>query len=159
MADGFDMSDTIKAKSDQLNADDLIGAIEESDAEFALDRERLLETLREIREDEEAGVEEVTALVINDENQALTRFLAGETPAPDSERPTTDGGSQDREPTVVVQRVAENGTVIETIEIYGNESVRIRSNPNGTPNETTANATEETGRIDPIRPGPARESV
>lgn len=40
--------------------DDLIGAIEASDAEFSVDRERLLATLREIREEEAEGVEDVT---------------------------------------------------------------------------------------------------
>jgi hypothetical protein len=40
--------------------DDLISAIEASDARFSVDRERLLDTLRSIREDEAEGVEEVT---------------------------------------------------------------------------------------------------
>ncbi|AZH27203.1 ABC transporter permease [Haloplanus aerogenes] len=31
----------------------------------------------------------------------------------------------DRTPTIVVQRVAPNGTVIETLEVYGNETVRV----------------------------------
>ncbi|WP_340101405.1 ferritin-like domain-containing protein [Salinibaculum salinum] len=43
--------------------DDLIAAIEESDASFGLDRDHLLSVLREIRADEEAGVEEVTELM------------------------------------------------------------------------------------------------
>jgi rubrerythrin len=43
--------------------DDLIGAIEASEARFSLDRERLLAVLREIRAEEAAGVEEVTALM------------------------------------------------------------------------------------------------
>jgi rubrerythrin len=43
--------------------DDLIAAIEGSDIEFTIDRERLLETLREIRRDEREGVEDVTALM------------------------------------------------------------------------------------------------
>ena len=43
--------------------DDLITAIEGSDVEFTIDRERLLETLREIRRDERDGVEDVTALM------------------------------------------------------------------------------------------------
>jgi len=43
--------------------DDLIGAIEESDASFGVDREHLLAVLREIRSEEEEGVEEVTALM------------------------------------------------------------------------------------------------
>ena len=43
--------------------DDLIGAIEESDATFSVDRARLLETLVAIREEEAAGVERVTDLM------------------------------------------------------------------------------------------------
>jgi hypothetical protein len=35
------------------------------------------------------------------------------------------GTPGDRAPTVVVQRVAANGTVISEMEVYGNESVRI----------------------------------
>ena len=43
--------------------DDLITAIEESDAEFSLDRETLLETLRAIREEGAEGVKEVTEVM------------------------------------------------------------------------------------------------
>jgi rubrerythrin len=43
--------------------DDLITAIERSDASFSVDREQLLAVLREIRAEEETGVEEVTALM------------------------------------------------------------------------------------------------
>ncbi|MFO7927682.1 MAG: ferritin-like domain-containing protein [Halobacteriota archaeon] len=43
--------------------DDLIGAIEGSEVQFTIDRERLLNILREIREDEREGVEEVTELM------------------------------------------------------------------------------------------------
>ena len=43
--------------------DDLITAIEESDAVFSLDRETLLETLRAIREEEAEGVKEVTEVM------------------------------------------------------------------------------------------------
>ncbi|MFB6152554.1 MAG: ferritin-like domain-containing protein [Haloarculaceae archaeon] len=43
--------------------DDLIDAIDESDVAFSLDRERLVETLASIREEEAAGVEEVTELM------------------------------------------------------------------------------------------------
>ena len=43
--------------------DDLIAAIEGSDASFGVDREHLLSVLREIRAEEEAGVEDVTALM------------------------------------------------------------------------------------------------
>ncbi|MDG5762030.1 ferritin-like domain-containing protein [Natronococcus sp. A-GB1] len=43
--------------------DDLIEAVEASDAEFAIDRDRLLETLYDIREEEREGVEEVTEIM------------------------------------------------------------------------------------------------
>ncbi|WP_408958964.1 ferritin-like domain-containing protein [Natrinema sp. 74] len=43
--------------------DDLIEAIEASDAAFAVDRDRLLETLYAIREEEKEGVEEVTEIM------------------------------------------------------------------------------------------------
>ncbi|RQH03090.1 ferritin-like domain-containing protein [Natrarchaeobius oligotrophus] len=43
--------------------DDLIDAIEASDVEFALERDRLLETLYDIREEEKEGVEEVTEIM------------------------------------------------------------------------------------------------
>ena len=56
---------------DQLNGeetawkfyDDLVDAIEESDADFGVDRERLLSTLREIRAAEAGGVEAVADLM------------------------------------------------------------------------------------------------
>ncbi|WP_324756734.1 ferritin-like domain-containing protein [Haloarcula montana] len=43
--------------------DDLIEAIETSDVEFSIDRERLLTVLKEIREEEAEGVEDVTELM------------------------------------------------------------------------------------------------
>ncbi len=43
--------------------DDLISAIEESEIDFTIDRDRLLSVLREIREEEREGVEEVTELM------------------------------------------------------------------------------------------------
>jgi len=43
--------------------DDLIAAVEESDASFGVDRERLVATLTEIREEEAEGVEHVTELM------------------------------------------------------------------------------------------------
>ena len=43
--------------------DDLIAAIENSDVTFSIDSDRLLEVLREIREEEKEGVEEVTELM------------------------------------------------------------------------------------------------
>jgi len=43
--------------------DDLIDAIEDSDAEFTIDRAELLDELHAIREDEAEGVSEVTAVM------------------------------------------------------------------------------------------------
>jgi len=43
--------------------DDLIDALEASEAEFTIDRERVLETLRSIRAEEADGVEAVTRLM------------------------------------------------------------------------------------------------
>ena len=43
--------------------DDLIEAIDASDAAFAIDRERLIETLSDIREEEKEGVEDVTEIM------------------------------------------------------------------------------------------------
>ncbi|MWV66056.1 ferritin-like domain-containing protein [Halorubrum sp. JWXQ-INN 858] len=43
--------------------DDLITAIEESDAEFSLDRAELLDTLRTIRQEEADGAREVTEIM------------------------------------------------------------------------------------------------
>ena len=43
--------------------DDLIGAVEQSDADFSIEWDRLLAVLRDIRADEEGGVEDVTALM------------------------------------------------------------------------------------------------
>ena len=47
--------------------DDLIGAVETSEAEFGIDTDHLLAVLREIRADEEEGVEAVTRLMETDE--------------------------------------------------------------------------------------------
>jgi rubrerythrin len=43
--------------------DDLIEAVEASEAQFSIEREHLLTVLREIRADEEAGVHDVTELM------------------------------------------------------------------------------------------------
>ena len=43
--------------------DDLIEAIEASDTEFSIDRERVLDVLATVREEEAEGVEEVTELM------------------------------------------------------------------------------------------------
>ena len=61
----------------------------------------------------------------------VTAFLEGR-PIDDSGSDGTTGG---RDPTLIVERVAPNGTVVETIEIYGNETVRV----------TQGNATNATG--------------
>jgi rubrerythrin len=47
--------------------DDLVAAIEGSDVRFSIARGPLLDTLREIREEEKEGVEEVTELMEGDE--------------------------------------------------------------------------------------------
>ncbi|ESP89814.1 hypothetical protein [Candidatus Halobonum tyrrellensis] len=79
-----------------------------------------------------------------EETEAIERFLAGETP---TESPDQSGGGGEETPTVVVQRVGENGTVIETMEIYGNESVRIETNPNGSGSTTGTTANASTERV------------
>jgi len=43
--------------------DDLVAAIEASDARFSVDRDRVLDTLRSIREEEAEGVEDVTTIM------------------------------------------------------------------------------------------------
>jgi rubrerythrin len=43
--------------------DDLLGAIEDSGADYGVDRERLLDTLRSIRAEEEEGAQEVADLM------------------------------------------------------------------------------------------------
>jgi rubrerythrin len=43
--------------------DDLIEAVEQSDASFSIDRDRLLSRLRNLREEEAEGVEEVTEIM------------------------------------------------------------------------------------------------
>ena len=53
--------------------------------------------------------------------RAVSAFMRGERAGPGD----GDGGPDDRTPTVVVQRVAPNGTVVGEMEIYGNESVRV----------------------------------
>lgn len=47
--------------------DDLITAIENSETEFSIDRDHLVAVLSEIREEEAEGVEEVTALMSEDQ--------------------------------------------------------------------------------------------
>jgi hypothetical protein len=50
----------------------------------------------------------------------VTAFLEGE-----RVDGSPDGGAEGRAPTLVVERVAPNGTVVETLEIYGDETVRV----------------------------------
>jgi hypothetical protein len=57
-----------------------------------------------------------------EETAGVAAFIRGESPR------TTDGADDtesDREPTVIVERVAPNGTVTGKLEVYDNESVRI----------------------------------
>ena len=74
-----------------------------------------------------------------EQTDAITQFLAGETPV---ETPTeTDPSETTAEtPTVIVQRVAENGTVIETMTVYDDESIEIRTPTNGTAGTENATA-------------------
>jgi hypothetical protein len=51
----------------------------------------------------------------------VTAFLEGD--RVDGDGPGGDAGK--RTPTLVVQRVAPNGTVVETLAVYGNETVRV----------------------------------
>jgi hypothetical protein len=68
----------------------------------------------------------------------VAAFLQGDTV--DEQRPDA---ATDRTPTLVVERVAPNGTVIETLEVYGNESVRVvQGNASA-----TAGGRVETGRL------------
>ncbi|MDS0300374.1 hypothetical protein NDI76_16630 [Halogeometricum sp. S1BR25-6] len=83
-----------------------------------------------------------------EDTDAIRRFLAGATPtnatggAGDAAGAGGGSGLGNGAPTVVVQRVAENGTVLETMEVYGDETVRIRQPANGTEtgNASTASA-------------------
>jgi hypothetical protein len=61
----------------------------------------------------------------------VTAFLEGERVADGGEDDTPEG----RTPTLIVERVAPNGTVVETMAVYGNETVRV----------TQGNATNATG--------------
>jgi len=65
----------------------------------------------------------------------VTAFLEGDRVAAAS---GDDGATAGRTPALVVERVAPNGTVIETLEVYGNESVRVvQGNATTTTNATT----------------------
>ncbi|MGQ4555263.1 ABC transporter permease [Halobellus sp. GM3] len=63
----------------------------------------------------------------------VTAFLEGQNV---TTRPDGSGESDARAPTLVVERVAANGTVIETLEVYGNESVRVVQRDNATATAT-----------------------
>ena len=75
-----------------------------------------------------------------EQTDEITQFLAGETPV---ETPTETESSETtaETPTVIIQRVAENGTVIETMTVYDDESVEIR-----TPTNSTAGTENTTAR-------------
>jgi hypothetical protein len=75
---------------------------------------------------------------------AIERFLAGESPTNRTRADESGDGTTGAEPTVIVQRVAENGSVVETMRIYANESVRIQSAETGTPGAPTAGTPRET---------------
>lgn len=87
-----------------------------------------------------------------DRTEAIRQFLAGETPTNATGGGSGDAGGEsgpgDDAPTVVVQRVAENGTVIETMEVYGNETVRIRQPSNGTDSGNASGTSGEPVRTD-----------
>ncbi|MFC7176300.1 hypothetical protein [Halosegnis marinus] len=62
----------------------------------------------------------------------MRAFLEGEAMPDDG-----DGDTDGRSPTFVVQRVAPNGTVVETLEVYGDETIRVvRGNATNTTNAT-----------------------
>ncbi|MFC7173886.1 hypothetical protein ACFQL0_12100 [Haloplanus litoreus] len=74
----------------------------------------------------------------------VTAFLQGEqldTGRGDGRPP------EGRTPTLVVERVAPNGSVVETLEIYGNETVRVVQG-----NATNTTAGSDDGTADRRRP-------
>lgn len=60
-----------------------------------------------------------TDVIEAETSEQISAFLAGKDVDAEEQPP------QSRQPTMVIQRVAENGTVIETMEIYGNETVVV----------------------------------
>jgi len=64
-----------------------------------------------------------------EETDAITQFLAGETPAEAPADEATDEPVEET-PTVIVRRVAANGTVIETLNVYDDESIEIQTPTN-----------------------------
>ncbi|WP_311171668.1 hypothetical protein [Halobellus ordinarius] len=73
----------------------------------------------------------------------VTAFLEGRNV---TTQPADTSGDDGQTPSLVIERVAPNGTVVETLEIYGNETVRIvqGNTTNATATTTTANATATT---------------
>jgi len=67
---------------------------------------------------------ETSDVVEVETTREVEAFMRGEARGP-GDGGGGPGGPSDRAPTVVVQRVAANGTVISEMEVYGNESVRI----------------------------------
>lgn len=64
----------------------------------------------------------------------VTAFLDGERVA---DQPEPTGEDTAGSPRIVIERIAPNGTVIETLEVYGNETVRVVPGPMPT-NNTSA---------------------
>jgi hypothetical protein len=91
------------------------------------------------------------------ETDEITRFLGGETPAEAPDEADPDG-STGATPSVIVRRVAANGTVIETLEVYDDESIEIVT-PTNASASGAGNATAQLrgARTDP-RPSTAGAS-
>jgi hypothetical protein len=70
-----------------------------------------------------------------EDTAAIRQFLAGATPGADG-----PGDAPGEAPSLVVQRVAPNGTVLETLEVYGNETVQVVQGDAAA--NASANATE-----------------
>lgn len=64
---------------------------------------------------------ETTEVAEAETSAEISAFIAGETDVVDSTGPVGD----DRTPTLIVKRIAPNGTVLETMEVYGNETVVV----------------------------------
>ncbi len=54
--------------------------------------------------------------------EEVTAFLEGERV---TASPGEGGDAEARTPTLLVERVAPNGTVVETLEVHGDETVRV----------------------------------
>jgi hypothetical protein len=67
----------------------------------------------------------------------VTAFLEGRDV---TTQPADAGGDDERTPSLVIERVAPNGTVVETLEVYDNESIRIVQGNNTNTTATTATA-------------------